>query len=145
MHKLERELTLKRYFNAPKKLVYSAWTDAEKLKKWWGPTGFSTPVCRIDFRPGGEFYAEMEAPEGWRHPMIAKFTEVMPTDMLAFSFDAIVEGKVALTGTTTVTFKEQGAGTLMTMHTKAVGKMALAEQMLAGMEAGWSQSFDKLT
>jgi uncharacterized protein YndB with AHSA1/START domain len=145
MSKIERELTIKRFFNAPKKLVYSAWTEPEKLMKWWCPTGFSTPVCRIDFRPGGEFYTEMQAPEGWRHPMTAKYTEVMPHDMLAFTFEAVHDEKTALTGTTTVTFAEQGAGTLLTMHTRAVGKMAIAEQMLAGMEAGWSQSFDKLT
>lgn len=139
-----RDLTLKRFFNAPKKMVFSAWTDAEKLKKWWGPTGFSTPVARIDARPGGEFYSEMEGLEGSRHPMTARFTEVMPHDMLAFTFEAVVDNQVALKGLTTVTFADQDAGTLLTMTTRAEGQMAIAEQMLAGMEAGWSQSFDKM-
>jgi uncharacterized protein YndB with AHSA1/START domain len=68
----------------------------------------------------------------------------MPHDMLAFTFEAKVDGKVALKGLTTVTFADQGAGTLLTMHTRADGQMAIAEQMLQGMEAGWSQSYDKM-
>lgn len=140
----KRELTLKRFFNAPRKLVYSCWSESEKMKKWWGPSGFTNPVCRIDFRAGGEFYVEMQGPDGGNHPMAARYTEVMPHDMLAFTFEAVVDKKVALKGLTTVTFQDQGAGTLLTMHTKADGQMAIAEQMLQGMEAGWSQSLDKM-
>lgn len=46
-------LTLERVFNAPRELVFQAFSEAEHLKQWWGPNGWSIPVCNVDFRPGG--------------------------------------------------------------------------------------------
>lgn len=46
-------LTLERVFNAPRELVFQAFSEAEHLKQWWGPRGWSIPVCNVDFRPGG--------------------------------------------------------------------------------------------
>jgi uncharacterized protein YndB with AHSA1/START domain len=49
-----RELHLERIFDAPRSLVFQAWTDPVRLALWWGPKGFTNPVCEIDVRPGGE-------------------------------------------------------------------------------------------
>jgi len=48
----EKELVLKRVFNAPRERVWKAWTDPRRLAQWWGPAGFTNPVCEADVRPG---------------------------------------------------------------------------------------------
>jgi uncharacterized protein YndB with AHSA1/START domain len=46
-------ITMVRIFDAPRELVFKAWTDPEHLAQWWGPHGFTNPVCEVDLRPGG--------------------------------------------------------------------------------------------
>src|SRR3979490_2851295 len=53
-----------RVFDAPRALVWKAWTDPKYVMQWWGPKGFTAPVCKIDFRVGGKFLCCMRAPDG---------------------------------------------------------------------------------
>lgn len=55
---------LERTFNAPRELVYNAWTNADSLAQWWGPKGFQIEVVKLDLRPGGMFHYCMQAPDG---------------------------------------------------------------------------------
>jgi uncharacterized protein YndB with AHSA1/START domain len=87
----------------------------------------------------------MHGPDGNDYPMKGTFREVVEAKRLVFSNIAIDnDGKHLLEGETTVMFAEQGGKTTMTLHTHAVGCVPIAKQMLAGMEAGWAQSIDKL-
>ena len=96
-------------------------------------------------RVGGSLRIVMHGPDGNDYPMKGTFREVVAPERLVFSNIAIDnEGKHLLEGLTTVTFAEQGGKTTMTLHTYAVGRVPIARQMLAGMEAGWTQSIDKL-
>lgn len=63
------ELVLTRTFDAPRELVFKAWTDAKQLAEWWGPKGFTNPVCDIDVRPGGAIRIDMTGPDGTVYPM----------------------------------------------------------------------------
>ena len=65
---LERELVITRIFDAPRELVFQAWTDPEHLKKWWGPHGFTNPVCDVDLRLGGRWSILMRGPDGTEYP-----------------------------------------------------------------------------
>lgn len=56
--------TLERIFDAPRELVFKAFSEAEHLKRWWGPKGWSLPVCNIDFRPGGIWHYCMKCTDG---------------------------------------------------------------------------------
>ena len=58
------QFTITRKFNAPRELVFKAWTDATYVAQWWGPRGFTSPFCKIDFRVGGSFHYCMRSPEG---------------------------------------------------------------------------------
>ena len=60
----EREIVITRVFDAPRDRVFKAWTEPERVMRWWGPNGFTTPVCKIDLRPGGVFHNCMRSPEG---------------------------------------------------------------------------------
>jgi len=59
-----QELVITRVFDAPRELVFKAWTEPKRLMRWWGPKGFTSPVCKIDLRPGGVFLNCMRSPDG---------------------------------------------------------------------------------
>ena len=140
-----REITVSRTFAAPRALVFSMFTDPKHLAAWWGPHGFTNPVCEADAREGGRILIHMRAPDGNVHPMGGIFHEIKPHDRIVFtSFVDMPDGKRVLEGLNTVTFEEQRGRTKVTVHARAEGYVDFAAQMLAGMEAGWSQSLDKL-
>lgn len=60
----EREFVISRVFDAPRDLVFKAWTEEERLTHWWGPKGFKLRSCKLDLRPGGFFHYGMQAPNG---------------------------------------------------------------------------------
>jgi uncharacterized protein YndB with AHSA1/START domain len=80
----DNDLVITRIFNAPRELVFKSWTDAEHLKHWWGPTGFSLHISKADIRPGGIFHYSMKSAEG--HEMWGKFVyhEVTAPEKLVF-------------------------------------------------------------
>jgi uncharacterized protein YndB with AHSA1/START domain len=149
---LEREVKIVRTFNAPLKLVWAAWTEPKHIAQWWGPRGFTNPVCEWDARPGGRLHVVMRASDEIAkmigradHPMTGEFTEVVPMQRLAFVATAVDDlGTPLLESLTTVRFAERGNQTELTLHAHAKGFVAIAEQMLQGMEMGWAQSIDKL-
>jgi uncharacterized protein YndB with AHSA1/START domain/ketosteroid isomerase-like protein len=141
----ELEVVITRTFDAPRELVFRMWTEPQHLARWWGPRGFTNPVCELDARPGGAILIHMRAPNGAVYPLTGRFREVVPSERLVFTSVAEDgEGNPALDEITTVTFASVGGKTKVTVHTKAVGMAPAAPAMLAGMEKGWSQSFDRL-
>jgi uncharacterized protein YndB with AHSA1/START domain len=142
---MEREVILTRIFNAPRELVFRAWTEREHLIKWWGPGVFTNPVCEIDLRLGGAWRIVMRGPDGTDYPCGGVYREIVEPERLVFTNIAMdAQGNRLLDGLTTVIFDDLGGKTKLTLVTRAVGLVPLAPQMLAGMEAGWSQSLDKL-
>ncbi|HEY6022787.1 MAG TPA: SRPBCC domain-containing protein [Pseudolabrys sp.] len=141
----EGTVEIVRVFDAPRALVWQAWTDPKMMAQWFGPRGFSSRVPELDVRVGGNLRIVMHGPDGNDYPMKGTFREIVAPERLVFSNIAIDnDGNHLLEGVTTVTFAEQGAKTTMTLHTHAVGRVPIAKQMLTGMEAGWTQSIDKL-
>ena len=141
----EKTIALTRVYDAPRVLVWKTWTDPKMLAQWFGPRGFTSSVPEYDVRVGGALRIVMHGPDGNDYPMKGVFREVTPPERLVFSNIAIdKDGNHLLEGETTVTLAEQGGKTTMTLKSHAVGLMPLSPQMLAGMEAGWSQSLDKM-
>jgi uncharacterized protein YndB with AHSA1/START domain len=141
----ERELIITRTFDAPRALVFKAWTESERLAQWWGPKGFTNPVCEIDARVGGALRIHMRAPDGSIYPMEGEIRELVPPERLVFiSFALDASGHHVLEGLTTVTFAEEGGKAKLTLHTRAKAVVDYAAAYLQGMEAGWTQSIDKL-
>jgi len=60
----DREIVLSRVFDAPRELVFKAWTDSRHVAEWWGPNGFTTTVHEMDVRPGGVWRFVMHSPDG---------------------------------------------------------------------------------
>jgi uncharacterized protein YndB with AHSA1/START domain len=141
----EREVTITRIFDAPREVVFRAWTDAAQLAQWWGPKGFTNPVCEIDARIGGALRIHMRGPDGSVYPMKGEFREIVPLERLAFTNIALDEaGNHILEGFTTVIFADDGGRTRLTLHTRATAVIEKAVTYLQGMEMGWTMSIDKL-
>ncbi|MGA7712571.1 MAG: SRPBCC domain-containing protein [Rhizomicrobium sp.] len=144
--KAPRELTLTRVLNAPRALVFKAWTDPKMLATWWGPKGFTNPRGEVDARPGGAIHIDMRAPDGTVYPMDGRYEEVVAPERLVFKSGALDKnGKTIFTVLTTVTFAETGGKTTLTMHARVVEIFdVIAERHLGGMNEGWNQSLDRL-
>lgn len=141
----EGTVSLTRVFDAPRDLVWKAWTDPKMMAQWFGPRGFTSSVPQLDVRVGGALRIVMHGPDGNDYPMKGIFREVVPPERLVFSNIAVDnEGNHQLEGETTITLTERAGQTTLTLRTYAVGLVPIAKQMLAGMEAGWTQSIDKL-
>jgi uncharacterized protein YndB with AHSA1/START domain len=141
----ERELVLTRVFDAPRALVFKMWTNPNHLAEWWGPKGFTNPVCEVDLKPGGALRIVMRAPDGGEYPMKGVFREIVPPSRLVFTNIAVdKDGHSIIDGLTTVTFAEEGGKTKLTLQTRGVAVVDYAAAYLQGMEAGWTQSLEKL-
>jgi len=141
----DRELILSRVIDAPRELVFRMWTDPAHLAKWWGPQGFTNPVCEIDARPGGTLRIVMGAPDGTDYPMAGLFREIVAPERLVFTYCALdCDGDVLLDGVTVVCFAEQGGKTKLTVQTRAAAVVPAAARYLDGMQAGWDQTLDRL-
>ena len=137
----ERELVITRVFDAPRPLVFKAWTEPDRLVRWWGPQGFTTPSCTTDVRPGGAFRFCMRSPEGTDHWLRGVYREIVEPERLVFTWaweDA--EGKPGHETVLTVSFAEHGAKTKLTLH-QAVFESITARDSHQG---GWTSSLDRL-
>jgi len=140
----EGTVVITRIFVAPRALIWKAWTDPRMMAQWFGPRGFTSTVPEFDLRVGGTFRIVMHGC-GDAYPMKGTFLEVVPPERLVYSNIATDKnGNHLLTGETTVILTESDDKTTLTLTSHAVGLVPYAPQMLAGMEAGWTQSIDKL-
>ena len=141
----EREVTLTRIYDAPRELVFRAWTDPQQVARWWGPKMFTNPVCEVDARPGGKLHIVMRGPDGSDYPMRGEFREVVTPERLSFTNIAVdAEDRPIIEGFTSVSFAAEGDKTRLTVRTRGKAVAPVAIQYLQGMEMGWSMSLDKL-
>ena len=149
----EQELVIERTFDAPRKLVWEAWTQPERVRVWWGPKHFITPVYEIDLRVGGKFLLCMRSPEGQEIWGTGVYREIVPQERIVATDNfADAEGRVVPASyygmkadysqemVYTVMFKEQGGKTRLTL--KYVGIPPGEDLEMA--QDGWIQSLDKL-
>jgi len=141
----EWDLEITRVFDAPRELVFKAWTDTEHVAQWWGPNGFTNPVCEMDVRVGGAIRIDMCAPNGVVYPMSGVFQEVVEPERLVFLSSALdAKGNSMFDVLNTVIFAEYDGKTSITLQARVVKATGQAPQYLQGMRAGWTQSLDRL-
>jgi uncharacterized protein YndB with AHSA1/START domain len=78
-------MTITRVFDAPRALVWKAWTDPKYVMQWWGPKGFTAPFCQIDFRVGGKFLCCMRSPDGQEFWNAGEYHEIVPEEKIVSS------------------------------------------------------------
>jgi uncharacterized protein YndB with AHSA1/START domain len=134
-------LALTRTFDAPRELVFRAWTDPEHAAKWWAPRGFTVTLFEMDLRPGGAWRKCMRSPEGkeyWRSGVIR---EVSPPERLVFSYVTDDPGTTPGQETlVTLTFEDRGGSTRMRFR-QAVFESVASRDAHRG---GWTSSLERL-
>jgi uncharacterized protein YndB with AHSA1/START domain len=137
------EVVMTRVFNAPRKLVFEACTQAEHMSQWWGPGEYSMPVCEMDARPGGTYRMVQRAPDGNEYPFRGEFREVVPPERVVMTqiFEPYADHPMLVT----VTFEDLGDGrTRLTDHMLFDTVESRDGTMQAGMESGARESYDRL-
>ena len=150
MENTKKELTLERTYDAPRDLVWKAWTDPKMVKEWWGPQGVTNTVNSWEAQQDGKIDLVMLAGQelgpmaGQKWPMTGEFKEIEEPSKLVFTGNAIVDGKEVLQHLATVTFVEEDGKTKMTVHIVVTKATPEAAGPLSGMEMGWNMQLDKL-
>lgn len=139
------KLTVTRNINAPRELVFKAWTDKNMLEKWWGPYGFTNPVCEIEVKAGGGIYIDMKGPDGTIYPMDGEFHEIIPNEKIVFTSAALdAEGKRLFEVMNTVTFHYEDGKTKLMLEAVVSKIKSEGLHHIDGMNEGWNQSLDRL-
>ena len=107
---VRREIVTTRVFDAPRELVFDAWTDPEQLKVWWGPRGFTNTFHQFEFKPGGLWKYTMHGPDGRDFANESRFVEIVVPERIVL--DHIVASRFRLT----VLFEELGGRTKLTFR-----------------------------
>ncbi|HBZ10704.1 MAG TPA: ATPase [Bacillus bacterium] len=109
------DLIVNRVFNAPRELVWKAWTEPEHIVNWWGPKGFSIKTSEIDIRPGGHWRFIMKGPDGVDFPNRISFHEIVKPERIVYTSSDDVEDDPGQFQTI-VTLFEQDNKTVLTMR-----------------------------
>jgi len=138
----EREIVMTRVFDAPRRLVFEAWTNPEHLPHWMlGPEGWTMPVCEIDLRPGGAWHFVWRRADGTEMAMSGVYKEVTPPERLVSTESW--GGNWAET-LNTLTLSEANGKTTITNTILYPSKEARDAALKTGMKEGVSQGFNRL-
>jgi uncharacterized protein YndB with AHSA1/START domain len=156
----DRDFIITRIFDAPRAIVFKAWTEPKQMAHWWGPHNFTNPICELDARPGGQWRIVMRGPDGSEHPARGIYREVVAPEKIVMTIDHSelsdqwhdmvnperdkTKGKPSLEGVSTVTFEDQNGKTKLTIRTRFESPAILAALTKIGMNQGWSQSLERL-
>lgn len=136
----ERELHFTRLFDAPRAVVFRAWTEPAQAVHWYGPKGFTVEHIEMDVRPGGAWRKCMRSPEGIDYWRSGVYLEVVEPERLSFTYVSDdpqgIEGHETLV---TIDFLERGTQTLMTFR-QAVFESAATRN---SHRNGWGESMDR--
>ncbi len=138
----DREIVMKRVFDAPRELVFEAHSKCEHLGKWWGPRRYTLSVCEMDFRPGGAYRFVHRDADGADYGFRGEFREIMRPERIVWTFE--FEGMPGHVSLQTLTLEEQDGKTKLTA-TALFDSVEDRDGMLqSGMEEGMAETLDRL-
>ena len=143
----EYELVLTRLIDAPRELLYRAWTDPEMLKQWFAPLPYTTPHAELDVRPGGANLVVMRGPDGQDMPNRGIYLEVVPNEKIVFT-DAFVAAWVPSPKpfmTVILTFEDEDGKTRYTARVRHWTAEDKETHEKMGFHQGWGICADQLT
>jgi uncharacterized protein YndB with AHSA1/START domain len=149
----ERTLVIKRTFDAPREMVWKAWTEPARVMRWWGPKDFTTPVSKIDFRVSGRYLNCMRSPEGKDYWSTGVYQEIIPLKKIICTDSfADEEGNVVSASFYSMSpdFPLEMLITVTLEDDKNLTKLTLKHEGFPpgedfkGAQTSWNESFDKL-
>lgn len=139
----DRTLVITRVFDAPRELVFKAWTDPKHLINWWGPRGFTNTFHEVDIRPGGIWRFTMHGADGTDYPNVIVYDEVIPPKRLAYTHGS-GEPNDPMQFQVTVTFADRGPKTELTMRSLFASTDAFNQVKAMGAVEGANSTLDRL-
>jgi len=144
----DRDVVVSRFVAAPVALVWRAWTEAERLARWWGPDGATATVEVLEPRPGGALRLSIVMPDGTAHPCAGTFRDVVAERRLVIDGDPSVPGACGAGlppgAEVTVGFEPRAGGTEVTIATRFPSADARAAALANRYDTGWPESLDRL-
>ena len=138
----DREIVMLRVFNAPRRLVFEAWTSPKYVPQWLlGPPGWTMPVCEIDLRPGGAWHFVWRQADGTEMEMRGMYREVVPPERVVSTETWGGEWPETLN---TVVFFEEDGKTSVAITILYPSKQARDAALKSGMTKGAGMSYDRL-
>jgi uncharacterized protein YndB with AHSA1/START domain len=140
VNEIER-MVVTRVFDAPRELVWKAWTDPQYLMQWWGPKGFTAPFCEMDFRVGGKFRCCMRAPDGQEFWNGGEYHEIIPHEKIVYSmYFADAKGNKVEAAHYGIEHEAIDGRTKLTL----IGNETMESAKDSGQLEGWNQILDKV-
>ena len=149
-----KDLVVERLLDAPRALVWKAWTNPEHLRKWWAPRPYETPECELDLRPGGGFCTRMTGPDGFDSAGTGCFLEIVEGEKIVWTSALLPGWRPAPAGehgcgdftfTAIVTLEDEGDGRTryraVALHASEADRDTHAKM---GFEEGWGTCADQL-
>lgn len=145
----ERVILISRVVDAPRDLVFEAFTNPKHLTRFWGPKGFDCTDCKVDLRVGGSFSILMRGPDGNSYPAVGIYEEVTPPEQIVYSGTANeghpCGGGIPPRSTVTMRFTEEGAKkTKIVVHSLLQTSADKEAAIAGGFSIGWNDSIDRL-
>jgi uncharacterized protein YndB with AHSA1/START domain len=155
----DQDFIITRIFNAPRVMVWKAWTDPVLFATWWGPNAFTTEVQHMDVRQGGAYRLVMHAPDGVDYPMEGIFREVLSPERLVMTLDCSdhpaewhdrvnplrnKDEKPVFILEATVSFREFDGNTQVSVHIPFNSPELYQAMQQTGMEEAWAQSLARM-
>ena len=144
----DRDLVMSRVFDAPRGIVFKAFSTTEALEQWWGPKGWTLPVSNLDFRPGGTWHYCMRGPSGEESWGLSTYSEIVEgerivyTDAFSNAEGAVAEGMPQMQ--VTIEFADEGGRTRVTSTTEFASAEELKQVLDMGVVEGATQTWDRL-
>jgi uncharacterized protein YndB with AHSA1/START domain len=149
-----QRMVVTRIFDAPRELVWKAWTEPKYVMQWWGPKGFTAPVCKIDFRVGGKFLFCMRTPDGYEGWNGGEYHEIVPHEKIVFSMYFAdskgnriepehdgVQHEAIEDVHDMVLFEDMGNGKTKLTY---IGNETMQNAIETGQLEGWKETLDKV-
>ena len=137
----ECEIVIERVFDAPRTLVFEAWTKAEHVTQWWDPSGLPLAVCEIDLRPNGAFRFVNSGPDGAKYPFSGFYREITPPSRLVIGGPSPVSKGESVC---TLAFNEKDGQTTLTMTFVCQSKADRDVLLEMRVDEGTTQTLDNL-
>jgi len=139
----EREIVIERTVNAPRELVWRAWTEADQIAAWWGPNGFTTTIHEMDVAVGGVWRFMMHGPDGTDYPNKVVYREIVKPERLVYDHTDDRDPP-SQQFQTTVTFAAHGRKTKVTLRALFASAEARAASVKFGGSEGGAQTLARL-
>lgn len=147
-----KEIVINRSFDAPRKKVWQAWTEADQIEQWWGPRGFTTRVDKLEFQPGGEFIYVMLDGDDNEYPSVGMFKEIAKAERIVATDefgDSDKNEKAAPEGLptgmiNTTSFDDVGGQTKVTISIMHQSMEDRKKHQEMGVIDGFNEQLDKL-